>query len=465
MELKIKNVGIVKDSTIVLNGLTVITGANNSGKSTVGKILYSTIEGLSDLDGKRDAEIARNFIRLVFEIQDTLKLRVVYPYLDIAKCRNDDLPYIKFLARSTFNIIDSFDMKYVNGFIDFLRRFDQDYLQSILNAPNEKLSPQISAFIRNFNDSQAKSLNIMSKLEPYMNDGYLEQFTQISFIHQLKREFNYQILPIRLKSEVTESEIELSENNEVGVKVVIKDETEIVNDDKVLNKTFLNNVIFIDNPFVIDELYKNERSGNGVFFRSIKTHNETLVDLLCGDSSDSLIEQEMNEQQYNSIFTCLNEVVPGNLNYDKGTYFYAVKDKPSLRVENLATGSKVFTIIKALIKKGKLNSNTMLILDEPETHLHPEWQKVFAEILVLLVKKLELNVLLTTHSVYFALAIETFMREYEIENKTNFYMTKFIDEEKYLVDYKCVNNSLEEIYADFANPFNELISRKAKFEE
>ena len=44
MELTLKNIGIIKDSTIKLDGLTVITGPNNSGKSTVGKVLYSLIK-------------------------------------------------------------------------------------------------------------------------------------------------------------------------------------------------------------------------------------------------------------------------------------------------------------------------------------------------------------------------------------------------------------------------------------
>ena len=35
MQIKLENIGIVKNSSIELNGLTVITGKNNSGKSTV----------------------------------------------------------------------------------------------------------------------------------------------------------------------------------------------------------------------------------------------------------------------------------------------------------------------------------------------------------------------------------------------------------------------------------------------
>jgi predicted ATPase len=41
MELKLNNIGIIKNANITLDGLTVIAGENDTGKSTVGKVLYS----------------------------------------------------------------------------------------------------------------------------------------------------------------------------------------------------------------------------------------------------------------------------------------------------------------------------------------------------------------------------------------------------------------------------------------
>ncbi len=41
MKLTLKNVGKVKEASIQLNGLTVIAGENDSGKSTIGKTLLS----------------------------------------------------------------------------------------------------------------------------------------------------------------------------------------------------------------------------------------------------------------------------------------------------------------------------------------------------------------------------------------------------------------------------------------
>lgn len=54
MQIRLKNIGIVKDSTITLDGLTVITGRNNSGKTTVGKALYSLLDAVSNIQRKAE---------------------------------------------------------------------------------------------------------------------------------------------------------------------------------------------------------------------------------------------------------------------------------------------------------------------------------------------------------------------------------------------------------------------------
>ena len=44
MKLKLNNIGIIDKADIKLDGLTVIAGENDSGKSTVGKVLYALIK-------------------------------------------------------------------------------------------------------------------------------------------------------------------------------------------------------------------------------------------------------------------------------------------------------------------------------------------------------------------------------------------------------------------------------------
>ena len=48
MRLKIENIGKVRNADVKLNGVTVIAGENSSGKSTVGKILFSVVKAVAD---------------------------------------------------------------------------------------------------------------------------------------------------------------------------------------------------------------------------------------------------------------------------------------------------------------------------------------------------------------------------------------------------------------------------------
>ena len=74
-------------------------------------------------------------------------------------------------------------------------------------------------------------------------------------------------------------------------------------------------------------------------------------------------------------------------------------------------------------------------MDEPEVHLHPEWQVKLAEILVLLVKELNVNLFINSHSPQFIEAIEVYSIKYGLRNETNFYLTKKAeDSEKYNVE-------------------------------
>lgn len=52
MKLRIQNFAKIKEADIILDGITVIAGNNNTGKSTVGKILDSMYNATNNLEDK-----------------------------------------------------------------------------------------------------------------------------------------------------------------------------------------------------------------------------------------------------------------------------------------------------------------------------------------------------------------------------------------------------------------------------
>ncbi|MDE7426038.1 MAG: AAA family ATPase, partial [Lachnospiraceae bacterium] len=49
MQLKIKNVAKIKEATINVDGITVIAGENNTGKSTIGKLLFAIFNSMNNM--------------------------------------------------------------------------------------------------------------------------------------------------------------------------------------------------------------------------------------------------------------------------------------------------------------------------------------------------------------------------------------------------------------------------------
>ena len=75
MNLKIKNIGIVKQADVRLDGLTVIAGENDTGKSTVGKLMFAIVKAVSryeqDLNESKENEIRRIIEEIFLYIRRT----------------------------------------------------------------------------------------------------------------------------------------------------------------------------------------------------------------------------------------------------------------------------------------------------------------------------------------------------------------------------------------------------------
>ena len=52
MKLSVNDFAKIKKADITIDGITVIAGDNNTGKSTIGKIIFSIFNSLSDIEDK-----------------------------------------------------------------------------------------------------------------------------------------------------------------------------------------------------------------------------------------------------------------------------------------------------------------------------------------------------------------------------------------------------------------------------
>ena len=459
MELTLQKVGIINKATVKLNGLTVICGSNNSGKSTAGKALYATIESLSNLEEKLHDELVLNYRRALMNVSRILGLDSISKYVDFGKIQEVYNKDFSVLVESVYryrrlpeyeNIVEAYiSLK------DAVEILDPHLLMEFAVKSKSDLPKKFFAYLENLEESKNKALSFLAGLNKYFFDEDIHDFAEKSVAALFSTEFNGQVFPVNLKAKERKSTVSISKNGEVGCNFSIYDKKDIsatVGESKL----FVNNAIYVDDPYALDKLARDDEYS--FVFRTSRvdyTHFGKLSRLLLKKNTSSLIEASINKEKYDNIVNKISDIIPGNLAIRDSGIYYEEADKEPLKVQNLATGSKMFSIIKSLLEKGEINFDTMLILDEPEAHLHPEWQNAFAEIIVLVVKEFNTHVLLTTHSPNFLMAIEAYAKKYDLLDKSNYYMATHNDD-GYTVDYVCVNNNLSQIYSSFTRPLVEV---------
>jgi len=131
-----------------------------------------------------------------------------------------------------------------------------------------------------------------------------------------------------------------------------------------------------------------------------------------------------NNDLVKSIKDSLINVMNGEFKKNEQSNMYSFhRDDNIYDLINMATGIKYFGLIQVLIDNNRLDKNVILVLDEPEVHLHPKWQLKLAELIVLLVKN-GVKVLVNSHSPYMIEALQRYSEKEKIEDKTNFYLAE-----------------------------------------
>ncbi len=65
MKLSLRNIGKIDDASVEIEGITVIAGENNIGKSTVGRVLFSVFHGFFDIEGQIKRECVQSVGHLI----------------------------------------------------------------------------------------------------------------------------------------------------------------------------------------------------------------------------------------------------------------------------------------------------------------------------------------------------------------------------------------------------------------
>lgn len=446
--LYLKNIGKLSEAEIKLEGITVICGENNTGKSTVGKALFNIYNVFDDCEKFVNSQ------------------RKKYISKEITKL-NNDLDLILQPESSSFGILSNDEIQ--EKYTDMLKQCSKNDVEKILDAYIEERKRSYGISSPLLNQEERKFLNWKNRAIKTFSD--IMNITDKEIIEDcvtLKTEKVFHSQATKIST--SESVIELKDEVKGILKTKFLSGDKCKDIDREYTVTESDIPVYIDSPRIIDFLSAPLLKADD-FFRQFLSPSLNSSELYTQLKSEnyvfSLLEQASNsgydnfsrmdiiktEKKISKMINELNALLNGSFETSNNSIKFKDKNIPEpLDVRNLSTGVKSMAVIERCLSLGLIKEGSTLILDEPEIHLHPEWQLKYAEYVVILQKALDLTVLITTHSPQFLRAIEVYTDKYEIMDRLNVYS---IEDDK-IKNASYSEYGISEIYEKLSAPYDEL---------
>lgn len=419
MELSIENFAKIKTARIKLDGITAIAGLNDTGKSTVGKILYGMFSAIANIDKS----------------------------VVLAKKRSIQQELNSLLHQNNLNSHGSISQS--------VFRYTREFIDDLVVSENK--TDALDAYLRNLEEKQ-------KEFEITYNEDLKTQITEsIRKVLSIPDEKVAQSVVSLAFQKIFNERINNIDNPDadaiVGLLVKNRPIELVFRDDSLESMrreiSLVNSATYIDNPFVLDRLnqwtvYENRESPwvRDLTYKLIPLNemnrnkpieDEALSRMIVGEGLQKILDE-------------LDKITPGSIDNTHDGYLYRKKKGgKALSVNSLSTGIKVFAIIKRLLLNQGLKERDVLVLDEPEVHLHPEWQLKYAEIIVLLQKTFNLTVVVTTHSSHFLEALDLYSKIHKTSDICSYYFAS-CEQDSDMVSFEDVTGRLEKIYSNLVQP-------------
>lgn len=416
-EIHIKNLWAIKDADIKLNGINVIAGVNGCGKSTMSRLLYYVYRNTND------------YKKLVFNeyLKSAKKIEEIYQQIS-----------------SSFGQLES----YKTFRLAFYNERKQEQTKNILQKAVDLLIEYIEK--GEAKDVVDRLISIISYNLGVNNDNKVEVVKSIiPYYEALKRSLdeNRNKRPISILDSKTASHFEqkslLTNLNirEYGVPVY----GENVESVPILH--YIQNAVYINSPLLID--YKGEQTENSY-------ESDMFEALRVGLPTD----------KGKVITSFINNIIQGDaaISDETDEVLFQRNDGKNFSMEQCATGIKSFALLQLLLKNGRINDRTLVIWDEPEAHLHPQWIVEFARIVIMINKEVNAKFFLATHSTDLVSALRYIAEKEGILDKLSYYQAQQDKDDAYSYTYNSLGTDIEPIFGSF-NKSIELIDKYGGYDE
>ena len=415
--LSVRNYRAIHHADIALNGITVLTGENGCGKSTIGRLLYYIVNGLEQYDSYVFSAFKREVIELLPPIRRmSLDFGMTYDE------RHKLIRYSFSIEKVSYTPEEAFDTLH-----DLVVRV-LDLFFTALSSLQEKNGNEIvlERIIRSADLPDFTGQDIYDFIDQWRT-VLMEEYAKLeerfkSYMATRRGDVFFDGICVRLDDKVSPKQIQFLEE---GIK--------LLSEEKVMQPYYLKQSLYVNSPLFVD-YHVDDEIWSDLKWKIIKASEESNVQEALLDEVKTIMGGNIKESDDEFI---------GDLHYVSAD---GVIDIP---IKDAATGLKSFAYLYSLGKNGYITPETVLIIDEPEVHLHPKWVVEFARILVHLHKQVGVKILLASHDPDMVAALQSIGEKEELGEKLNFYIAKRSEENKHQFDFISTGTDIEPIFDSF----------------
>jgi energy-coupling factor transporter ATP-binding protein EcfA2 len=417
IRIEIQKYRAIQEADIAIDGITVVTGENGCGKSTLSKILYYIFK------------ISSSYNILVSE---NLKERLdgILRFLEIAirDVRNADRGLRNDLIKDLNNLNQILDSQIPSGDTLTNLLFQLDRINLLVNLDSRednKIAYRRLAFVANDllgikENSELNSRLPIEKLKTKVTEIFESAFKLLksrnTFLlkNELEKVFHTNELPKKMDVwEIDQTLLSLKDN-------------------KLSIPYSIQNTIYIDTPMMLGEYSDDNPHWNDL--------NDMLLSNKYTSSNDYITD------------IISKDILKGDVKFEDDILssmsfsFSRSEDGRVFDLLDCATGIKSFSILQMLLKLGYINNKTLLVFDEPESNLHPQWIVEYARIIVLINKYIGAKFFIASHNPDFISAIRYISEKEGILNSVNFYLA---EKQGFSYNYRDLDKKIDPIFESF----------------
>lgn len=421
VELSIKDFRAIKHAEISIDGITVVAGVNGSGKSTLSKLLYYIFNEV-----------------------------IAYEELAVSNFNNRAQPYFNVLEQMQYRAImhKGFNTNSLGRNIRFRGLPSMEQADSFMSLVRDLCNRFLESTKKTTEDP-----DVSERL-----DWILRSTTRLSGNHTTKELLDALVVQLEtLLEEAKQINIErpirilrdnLSEifNTNFPRNIVLREWGDPIIGDNVTHIPIphsVKKVAYIDTPMVI-----------GMPINSLQPSYWREI--------NALLKKPPQRGYKRTINNLIRENIQGdasfNDDYFDGGFTYKRKDGQEFDLMECATGIKSFSMLQLLLKNRFIDENTLLIIDEPEAHLHPQWIVEYARIIVLLHKRVGVKFFIASHSTDMVSAIRYLAEKEKCLNALEFYVAEENQTTEGHYNFRSLGLDIDPIFESFNKSFQRLDS-------